>query len=118
YAIARGQLAYYSRLVERGELLVVRDRSGLDRHCDRWRNARGDSEDLPVGAIIAMEGSDGIVAPAQVPHWHELGLRVASLVHYGRNAYAGGTGDDTPLSSAGRELLRAFEREGIILDVT
>lgn len=117
YASARGQLAYYQRLEERGELRVVTTTQELEAHWESWAE-KSDPSRLPVGAIIAMEGSDGIVDPDQVPHWYGLGLRVASLVHYGRNAYAGGTGDDTPLSTEGRELLAAFERSGIILDVT
>lgn len=65
-----------------------------------------------------MEGCDAIVDPSQTQHWYDLGLRVASLVHYGRSAYAVGTGQEGPLSPRGREMLAAFQQTGILLDVT
>ncbi len=119
YAFAQGQLAYYRALASAGQITPIRTAQELDSHWKRWvgRND-GESERLPVGLILAMEGADPILHPDQAEQWFEQGLRCASLVHYGRSAYAVGTGDDGPLLPAGRELLRAFERLGIILDVT
>ena len=45
-------------------------------------------------------------------------LRAVGPAHYGRSHYAYGTGVSGPLSPAGRELLREFDRVGMILDVT
>jgi membrane dipeptidase len=117
YAAAAGQLAYYRALEARGEVKIIRDRRELDEHWESWRRAR-DSSRLPIGIIVAFEGSDPIVAPAQAAWWFDQGVRCASIVHYGRGAYALGTGDDGPLTPAGRELLGELERLGIILDVT
>src|SRR5439155_4906545 len=46
------------------------------------------------------------------------GLRVLGLAHYGRSAYAHGTGVKGRLTQEGVELLRAMEETGMILDVT
>jgi membrane dipeptidase len=65
-----------------------------------------------------MEGADPIVSPAQAEKWFAAGLRCVGLAHYGPSAYAVGTGDAGPLTPAGVELLREFERLGMIVDLT
>ena len=117
YAFAQGQLAYYRALANRGEVALIRDCAELDAHWNGWQ-AAGAAGKQPVGLILAMEGADPILAPEQAADWFDQGLRCASLVHYGRSAYAVGTGDDGPLTEPGRLLLGEFERLGIILDVT
>lgn len=118
-AFARGQLAYYEQLESRGEISIIRTASQLRSHWSRWAGADADQRlELPVGVILAMEGCDAIASPAQAEEWFAWGLRSAALVHYGRSRYAVGTGDDGPLTPDGREMLRAFEASGMILDVT
>jgi len=117
YGSARGQLAYYRALERRGELRAIATTSELDAHWAAWQDS-ADAARLPIGFVLAFEGSDGIVDPSSVAEWHAEGLRCASLVHYGANPYAVGTGEDGPLTARGRELLAAFERAGVILDVT
>ncbi|WP_165248621.1 dipeptidase [Paludisphaera soli] len=114
-AAARGQLAYYELLERRGLLRPIRTRGELDDHWAKWEAAPGST---PIGYILAMEGSDPIVAPDHAEAWWDLGLRTANLAHYGPSRYAVGTGEEGPLTPAGRELLREFERLGLILDVT
>jgi membrane dipeptidase len=116
YAAAQGQLAYYRLLERRGEVRFVRTASDLDAHWRAWQT--GDPGRLPVGLILAMEGADPIAGPGQTEAWFHDGLRSASLAHYGRGRYAIGTGESGPLSEEGVQLLREFERLGIILDVT
>jgi membrane dipeptidase len=116
YATARGQLAYYRHLETIGEMAFLVTAGDLQRHWERWRQAT--SERLPVGIILAMEGADPIVAPAQAEHWWGDGLRSLSLAHYGPSRYAVGTGTSGPLTAAGRQLLAEMERLGMILDVT
>jgi membrane dipeptidase len=117
YAFAHGQLAYYRILAERQHLRILGDRASLLQHWGHWERAT-DREPLPLGIIIAMEGADAICEPTQAEHWYREGLRVASLVHYGSSKYASGTGDEGPLTEAGRALLDEFMRLGIILDTT
>jgi len=122
FASGQGQLAYYRVLESQGQVRMLRTAADLDTHWQQWQSANEKTiTELPVGLILAMEGSDPIVDPAQAQWWFDDGLRCASLVHYGRSAYAGGTGDnpDAPgLTEQGRQMLKQFERLGIILDLT
>ena len=116
YAIAQGQLAYYRQLESDSELTIIRTARDLDEHWQRCLISP--NVDGPIGCIIAMEGADAIVGPGQVAQWFDVGLRCVMLSHYGASRYAVGTGDNGPLSKQGIELLKEFERFGIILDVS
>ena len=65
-----------------------------------------------------MEGADPIVDVDQAAAWWDLGLRSVNLAHYGKSRYAVGTGGDGPLTPDGVQLLKEFERLGMILDAT
>ncbi|KKL61496.1 hypothetical protein LCGC14_2194730 [marine sediment metagenome] len=116
YAMAQGQLAYYRVMAARGQVRLIGSAGQLDEHWARWQGSANDRP--PIGLIVAMEGADGIVSPAQAEAWWNDGLRVVSLVHYGRGIYADGTGDKGGLTRQGKELLREIERLGMVLDVT
>ena len=115
-SVAYGQAAYYTYLEESGHLSMIRTKAELETHWDAWVNQIDGS--LPVGYILAMEGADPISRPDRADEWFEAGLRVASLTHYGMSAYAGGTGTSAGLTEKGKELLKAFESSGIILDLS
>lgn len=115
YAMAQGQLAYYRLLEQQGHVRVIRTSADLARHWSAW-NASPEHE--PLGVIFAMEGADPIVTPQQADEWFAAGLRCVGLAHYGPGVYAHGTGGEGPVTAKGRELLRAFERLGMILDLT
>ncbi len=115
YAMAQGQLAYYRALEQQGHLRVIRTAEDLREHWDAW-TASPDSE--PLGVIVAMEGADPIVTPAQVKEWFNAGLRCVGMAHYGQGIYAHGTGGEGPVTMAGRDLLHEFEQTGIIVDLT
>jgi membrane dipeptidase len=116
FAAAQGQLAYYRMLVRHGHVTMIDTAQALKQHWTRCVD--GDLAGSPLGLILSMEGTDPIVAPDDAKFWWDQGLRVAGLCHYGRSAHAVGTGDDGPLTPVGIELLRVFERLGMILDVT
>jgi membrane dipeptidase len=119
YAFAYGQLAYYQILIERQELVMLTNRELLTQHWQRWQSSsESERQQLPIGFVLAMEGADAIYEPAAAERWFDAGLRCASLVHYGSSKYASGTGDEGPLTAAGRELLDEFTRLGMVLDVT
>ena len=63
-----------------------------------------------------MECADPIVEPSQAEAWWEDGLRSVMLAHFGFSHYAAGTGVSGPLTPKGIELLKQFERIGMILD--
>lgn len=115
YGHARGQLAFYRLLEEQGHLRFITTRAELAAHFAAWQQAPATT---PLGIILSMEGADPILNPDHVQAWWELGLRAVGPVHYRRSQYAYGTGTDGPLSPRGVELLKAFMRTGMILDVT
>jgi len=114
-AMGRGQLAYYEQLERRGQLRMIRTAGELDSH---WHSWQADDPNAPIGYILAMEGADPIVEPDQAEDWWNLGLRSVNLAHYGPSRYAVGTGFDGPLTDAGIEILKEFDRLGMILDAT
>lgn len=111
YAKAQGQLAYYRILEAEGKVRLLTDWPSLQAHLAAWPQA-------PVGIIPSMEGADPIVWPGQVAKWWEDGLRVVSLSHYGRSAYAYGHDMEGGLTEAGQALLKEMEVIGMILDVS
>lgn len=119
-AIAQGQLAYYQLLEEQGQMRMLRSVADLNAHWDEWvaGSISSAADQSPIGYILAMEGADAIVEPAQAEFWFDRGLRAVGPVHYGHNQYAHGTGESGPLTEAGVALLREFERLGIVLDAT
>ena len=115
WAMTQGQLAWYSAMEERGELVQIRDAAGLDAHLARWNNG---STDAPVGYVLSLEGADSIVTLAHLERAFGYGLRAVGPAHYGPGVYAQGTTASGGIGAPGRELLREMERLGIILDVT
>lgn len=119
WAFAQGQLAYYRALEEAHEIRGIRNANDLGNY---WHELKQldpqNGKRHPIGMILAMEGADAIIEPAQLDRWWSDGLRVLSLVHYGVSAYAHGTGTEGPLTPLGKELLKNMERVGMILDVT
>ncbi len=99
-ATAQGQLAYYRLLERRGVCRVLLDWPALEENFSQWKSGR---EDAPFGFILSMEGADPIVSPCHAIEWHQAGLRVLGLAHYGPSAYAHGTGCQGGLTSPGRE---------------
>src|SRR5215213_5021334 len=115
FAQAQGQLAYYQELERQNTIRLIRTRADLDV----WRTAwEADPANAPFGFVLLMEGADPIVAPGQAQLWWDDGLRMIGLAHYGPSAYAFGTGSAGPLTDKGRQLLRAMDELGMMLDVS
>ena len=114
-AAAQGQLAYYTLLEEQGHMRMIRDAAALDESWSQWQT--GASADAPIGFILSMEGTDPMIDPDHAQWWWDHGLRTACLAHYGPSAYAMGTGGDGPLTDMGRELVKQFNRLGMVLDL-
>lgn len=117
YGAGRGHAAYYEALERAGEVRIVRTARDLEELVALW-TAAPETDLLPIGIVLAMESSDPIVDPQQVEHWHAIGLRCASLSHYGTGSWAHGTRTEGGLFPRARDLLRAFSAHGVILDVT
>ena len=119
YSSGMAQLGYYQILEAMGESRLLKTAAEFREHMAEWQDA--DSYDgLPVGMVLGMEGADPIVWPEQVHEWHEAGLRVISLSHYGVSRYSHGTGTGTDggLMPPGPALLREMDKLGMILDVS
>ena len=114
-SVAQGQLAYYRTLEKSGVCRVIHDRAGLRQSFSEWQ---GSASQSPFGFIVSMEGADPILSPSDVARWWEDGLRAVGISHYGPSAYGHGTGCSGGLTPAGRDLLRAMEECGMILDLT
>ncbi len=121
WAMTQAQLAWYRAMEERGELVQIRDRAGLDRHVREWtseeRGARSEKRGA-IGYILSLEGADSILTPKHLERAYAQGLRAVGPAHYGPGRYAYGTNSTGDLGTQGRELLKEMERLGIILDVT
>lgn len=111
YAIGKGQLAYYQLLESLGEIKLISSQAELKTQLDAWPCKA-------IGVILAMEGADPIVTPAQAEYWWKRGLRCVGLSHYGTSHYGVGTGESGPLTRKGVELLDEFKRLGMIVDLT
>jgi membrane dipeptidase len=111
WAMTQAQLAWYRAMEEAGELVLIRDRTGLERHIARW-NGTG-----PIGYVLSLEGADSLVTLAHLERAYAAGLRAIGLAHYGPGTYAMGTNAEGGLPERGRELLREVGRLGLILDV-
>lgn len=114
YCMAHAQLTYYRVLERQGVLKMIRTAREWDAHAALVKK----DPKAPMGMILSMEGADPIMHPSQVQEWWDNGLRACGPAHYGQSHYAYGTGVVGPLSPAGIELLKQFEKVGMILDVT
>jgi membrane dipeptidase len=75
-----------------------------------------------VGLVLALEGCEPVGQDVGLfDVLFELGVRMASLTHFGRNALADGSAEDAAgsrLTRAGVKAVEAMERLGIIVDVS
>ena len=122
FAVAQGQLAYYRALEQQGLVRILTTSAALQTHVagwQAWEAAGAPAADTPpLGFVISMEGADPIHHPAQLEAWHQAGLRLIGITHYGYGRYAGGTATETGLTNIGRELLKEMSYLHIPLDVT
>jgi membrane dipeptidase len=75
-----------------------------------------------IALLLALEGCPAIDADVELLQtMYRLGVRVASLTHFGRTALADGSGEDRAggrLTRAGVSALAEMERLGILFDVS
>ena len=120
YAVAQGQLAYYRALAQTGEIRIITNLNELNTHIAAWQAWEADTQPAPPppGLMISMESADPIMEADQLSAWKDAGIRLIGPAHYGPGRYAGGTGTEIGLTSAGVLLLREMERLNLILDLT
>jgi membrane dipeptidase len=130
--MAHAHLAYYRAMERAGYLKMLKTKSDLRSHWDRYTQSeqaleavgvtsasKSKIEDrVPLGFILTMEGADPVLTPDTIYEFHEAGLRALGLTHYGTNRYGGGTRSEVGLSLDAIELLKHCEQLGITIDVT
>jgi membrane dipeptidase len=116
WAQTQGQLAWYREMEAIGEMVMIRDLTGLDAHVNLWTLTN--NPHAPVGYILSLEGADSLVTVEYLQLAHAQGLRALGPAHYGPGRYANGTNANGHLNALGRDLLREMQRLNIILDAT
>ncbi|MBB5823482.1 membrane dipeptidase [Streptosporangium becharense] len=75
-----------------------------------------------IALVLALESMPGLDASVELlPTVYRLGVRVASIAHWGRSALADGSGEDATggrLTAAGVAALAVMERLGMLFDVS
>ncbi|MEU5980230.1 membrane dipeptidase [Streptomyces sp. NPDC047315] len=75
-----------------------------------------------VALVLALESAPGIDADVELfGTVHRLGVRIASIAHWGRTSLADGSGEDATgsrLTEAGVRALAEMERLGVLFDVS
>jgi membrane dipeptidase len=124
WAQTQAQLAWYKAMEEAGEMVMIRDLAGLERHLEIWMAgkeesaAEADTAGKPIGYILSLEGADSLITPGYLHRAYEYGLRAVGPAHYGPGRYANGTDSTGGLTRAGRELLQEMRKLNMILDAT
>ncbi|MBE1585935.1 dipeptidase [Nonomuraea angiospora] len=116
-----GALRQTLRMIECAHVLA----EGNAEHVRICLNAADIDRTLDEGKIalvIALESMPGIDADVElISTVHRLGVRVASIAHFGRTPLADGSGEDATgsgLTSHGIAALEEMERLGIVFDVS
>ncbi|MBG0818210.1 membrane dipeptidase [Planomonospora sp. ID82291] len=75
-----------------------------------------------IALVLALESMPGLDASVELlATLHRLGVRVASIAHWGRTPLADGSGEDATgsrLTAAGVAAVREMERLGMVFDVS
>ena len=75
-----------------------------------------------IALVLALESCPAVEADLELlATLHRLGVRIASLTHFGRTPFADGSAEDdtgSRLTSLGVAAVAEFERLGIILDIS
>ena len=117
WAQTQGQLAWYKTMEDAGEMVMIKDSEGLEKHLILWMNDEPNDK-KPVGYILSLEGADSIVTIQHLETAYQYGLRAVGPAHYGPGRYANGTDATGKMNATGLALLKKMEELNIILDAT
>ncbi|RBL89546.1 dipeptidase [Chitinophaga flava] len=113
----QGQLAWYKAMEEAGEMIMIKDKQGLEQHLAYWNDGTPNDKKR-IGYILSLEGADSLVTVGHLERAYHAGLRAVGPAHYGPGRYANGTDATGHLNEQGRQLLKEMEKLNIILDAT
>lgn len=117
WAQTQGQLAWYKAMEDAGEMVMIKNRQGLEQHLALWNDGTPNDK-KPIGYILSLEGADSIVNISYLERAYNNGLRALGPAHYGPGRYANGTDATGHLNEQGRQLIREMEKLHMILDAT
>jgi membrane dipeptidase len=106
HVLARAQLNYYHAV----GLRLLTSGPEVREYARTWVPGA-------LAGVLLMESADPIESPAQVKLWKDLGVRLVGPA-WMRTRYCGGTKQPGGLTEAGRGLLRAMMRHGLLLDLS
>ncbi|MFC5182873.1 dipeptidase [Actinomadura harenae] len=116
-----GSLRETLRMIEAAHVLAEgnADEVSLCRDGEEIDRALADGK---IALVLALESAPGLDANVELfSTLHRLGVRVASIAHWGRTPLADGSGEDATgsrLTRAGVETLAEMERLGMLFDVS
>ncbi|MGW6460950.1 dipeptidase [Streptomyces sp. NPDC055078] len=116
-----GALRRTLRMIEAAHVLAEGnpDSVALCHDGDEIDSALAESK---IALVLALESAPGVDADVELFHTlYRLGVRVASIAHWGRTPLADGSGEDATgsrLTEAGVRALAEMERLGMIFDVS
>ncbi len=113
----QGQLTWYKTMEAAGEMVMIKDLAGLEKHLAYWNDGSA-VDQKAVGYILSLEGADSLVTVDYLQVAYDHGLRALGPAHYGPGRYANGTDATGGLNEQGKALIKEIERLGIILDAT
>ncbi len=87
-------------------------------HANAQQTADSVLDQPAIGYVLSLEGADSLLSVQHVERAYAQGLRAIGPAHYGPGTYAQGTDASGGLGTKGRQLLKAMQQLGIILDVT
>lgn len=117
WAQTQGQLAWYKAMEDAGEMVMIKDRQGLEKHLALWNDSTPNDK-KPIGYILSLEGADSLVNISYLERAYNNGLRAVGPAHYGPGRYANGTDATGHLNEQGKQLIREMEKLHMILDAT
>ncbi len=117
WAQTQGQLAWYKAMENCGEMSMIKDIAGLEKHLALWKNNEP-NHTKPIGYILSLEGADSLITLDNLHTAYEYGLRAIGPAHYGPGRYANGTDATGHLNQQGKELLQQMDQLKMILDCT
>jgi len=119
--LPEGALRQTLRMIECAHV-IAEGYAGRVRLCRDAAEIDGALGDGKIALVLALESMPGIDANVElISTVHRLGVRVASIAHFGRTALADGSGEDATgsgLTSHGIAALAEMERLGIVFDIS
>lgn len=116
-----GALRQTLRMIEAAHRLAEGNADAV-RLCGDGTEVDAALDDGKIALVLALESAPGVADDIELLETlHRLGVRIASLAHFGRTPLADGSGEDAAgsrLTRAGVAALAEMERIGMMFDIS